>query len=190
LPTFPACAKIAAGKFSFPAMNLFILRHGIAANPGEEGLPKNAKDAERPLSREGQKKTWRATEAMRSLDLKFDAVVTSPLLRARQTAQIVAEALELRRKLIFSDHLKPDGSPKLLLEQLDEIGGRAKNILLVGHEPYLSRLVSLLISGSTLAAVELKKGALLKLEVRHLGYARCATLAWSLPPKLLGRIEK
>jgi phosphohistidine phosphatase len=171
-------------------MNLFILRHGIASIPGEDGLPKDLKDAERPLSREGQKKTWRATEAMRSLELEFDAVVTSPFLRARQTAQIVAEALELRRKLVFSDHLKPDGNPKLLLEQLGALGTRAKNILIVGHEPYLSRLVSLLVSGSTMVAVELKKGSLLKLEVGRLGYARCATLAWLLPPKLLGRIEK
>jgi phosphohistidine phosphatase len=171
-------------------MNLFILRHGIASDPGKEGLSKNAKDADRPLSREGQQKTWRAAETMRGLKLDFDAVITSPLLRARQTAQIVAEGLEIRRKLIFSDHLAPDGSPKLLIEQINEVGLHAKNILLVGHEPYLSRLVSLLISGSTLAAVELKKGALLKLEIRNLGYARCATLAWLLPPKLLGKIKK
>ena len=171
-------------------MNLFILRHGIASNPGEDGLPKNLKDADRPLSRKGQQKMWRATEAMRGLELNLDAVVTSPLLRARQTAQIVTEAFELRRKLVFTDHLAPDGSPKLLIEQLNEIGVRSKNILLVGHAPYLSRFISLLISGSTTVAVDLKKGGLAKLEVRHLGYARCATLAWLLTPKLLGKIEK
>jgi phosphohistidine phosphatase len=171
-------------------MNLFILRHGLAADPGDEGLPKNLKDADRPLSRKGQQKMWRATEAMRELELELDVVISSPLLRARQTAQIVVEAFELRRKLVFTEHLAPDGSPKLLIEQLNEASIRAKNILLVGHEPYLSRFASLLISGSTLAAVELKKGALLKLEVRDLSYARCATLAWLLPPKLLGKIEK
>lgn len=170
-------------------LNLFILRHGIASHPGEAGLSKKLPDADRPLSPAGQKKTWRTTKALRALDLKFDAVITSPLLRARQTAQIVAEAMELRRRLIFSDHLKPDGSPKLLIEQLNVVSARAKNILIVGHEPYLSRFASLLISGSTLAAVELKKGALLKLEVRDLGYARCATLAWLLSPKLLGKIN-
>lgn len=123
---------------------------------------------------------WRATEVMRELKLELDAVVSSPLLRARQTAQIITEAFELRRKHVFTDHLAPAGSPKLLIEQLNEIGVRAKNILLVGHEPYLSKFASLLISGSTLAAVELKKGALLKLEVRDLGYPLCyrASIRW------------
>ncbi len=169
-------------------MNLFILRHGIASDPGQDGLPKNLKDADRPLSRKGEQKLWRSTEAMKEMDLNFDAVISSPLLRARQTALIVTEAFELRRKLILTDHLAPSGSPKLLIEQISDLGVRAKNVLLVGHEPYLSRFISLLISGSTLAAVDLRKGGLAKLEVSNLGYARCATLAWLLTPKQLGRI--
>lgn len=171
-------------------MNLYLLRHAIASNPGEDGLPETLKDADRPLSRKGQQKMWRATEGMKALELEFDAVISSPLIRARQTAHIVAEAFELRRKLSFTVHLAPDGSPKQLIELINEVGIRSRNILLVGHEPYLSQLASLLISGSTLAAVELKKGALLKLEVRNLGYARCATLAWILPPKILGTLAK
>ena len=171
-------------------MNLYILRHAIASNPGEDGLSENLKDSERPLSRKGQQKMWRATESMRLLDLELEAVVSSPLLRCRQTAHIVTEAFGLRRKLSFSNHLAPDGSPKQLIEQLKSLEEEAKNILLVGHEPYLSQLVSLLISGGELVSVEIKKGALLKLEVRHLGYARCASLKWILPPKVLGLIQK
>ena len=170
-------------------MNLFILRHAIACDPGDDGLPKDLPDADRPLSAKGQQKLWRSTEAMRALELKFDAVVSSPLLRARQTALIVTEAFELRRKLVLTDHLAPDGSPKLLVEQLNDLGPRAKNILLVGHEPYLSRLISLLISGSTTAAIDLRKGGLAKLEIEELRYARCATLAWLLTPKQLGLIK-
>lgn len=166
-------------------MNLFILRHGLASDPGEDGLPKDLPDAERPLTAKGKQRLWRGTEAMRTLKLEFDFVVSSPLLRARQTAQIVTEALELRRKLILTDHLAPAGSPKLLLEQLEELGPRAKNILLVGHEPYLSRLIALLISGSTAAAIELKKGGLAKLDVDQLRFARCARLGWLLTPKQL-----
>ena len=79
-------------------MNLFILRHGLAADFGDPGLPKDLKDADRPLSAKGKQRMWRITEAMRTMELTFDAVVSSPLLRARQTAQIVTEALELRRK--------------------------------------------------------------------------------------------
>jgi len=166
-------------------MNLFILRHALASNPGEDGLPKELPDADRPLSHEGKVKLVRAAEAMRELGLKFDAVLSSPLLRARQTAQSVAKELKLKTKPVLTAHLAPDGSPKLLIEQLIETGVNSKNILLVGHEPYLSQFISLLISGSTTTAIELKKGGLAKLEVRHLGYARCASLAWLLTPKQL-----
>ncbi len=170
-------------------MNLFILRHGIASDPGEDGLPKNLKDAERPLSAKGKQKLWEIAEALRTMELKFNVVVSSPLLRARQTAQIVAEALELRRKLTLTDHLAPEGSPRQLLAQLQQLGPRAKNILLVGHEPYLSKLISLLIAGNDSVAVDLRKGSLAKLEVNHLGYTRCATLAWLLTPKQLALIK-
>ena len=170
-------------------MNLFILRHGVASDPGEDGLPKELKDADRPLSAKGKQKLWHAAAAMQTMEVKFDAVVSSPLLRARQTAQIVTEALELRRKLILTDNLMPDGSPKLLIEQLNDLGPRTKNILLVGHEPYLSRLVAVLIAGTTTAAIGLRKGGLAKLELEKLRYARCATLAWLLTQKQLGWIK-
>jgi phosphohistidine phosphatase len=166
-------------------MNLFILRHAIALNAGEDGLPKDLPDADRPLSKEGKEKLLRSCAALREMKLNFDAVLSSPLLRAKQTAQIVAKELKLKSKPVQTAQLAPDGSPKLLIEQLLETGVTAKNILLVGHEPYLSQFISLLISGSTTAAIELKKGGLAKLEVRHLGYARCATLAWLLTPKQL-----
>jgi len=164
-------------------MNLFLLRHGIASDPGEDGLPKDLKDAERPLSTKGKQRMWRITEAMRTMDLKFGAVVSSPLLRAKQTAQIVTEALELRRKLILTDNLAPEGSPKALIEQLMELGSHPKNILLVGHEPYLSKLIAMLLAGNTTAKIDLRKGGLAKLEVEKLRFARCATLAWLLTPK-------
>jgi phosphohistidine phosphatase len=166
-------------------MNLFILRHGIASDPGEHGLAKDLPDAERPLSAKGKQKLWRITEAMRTLDLKFHAVVSSPLLRARQKAQIVTEAIEIRRKLILTDELAPAGDPKALLDQINKLGPRAKNILLVGHEPYLSRLIGLLIAGNTTTSIDLKKGGLAKLEVEQLRFARCAELAWLLTPKQL-----
>lgn len=170
-------------------MNLFILRHGIASDPGTDGLPGNLPDAARPLSAEGRKKLERSTKAMRALELKLDAVVSSPLLRARQTAELVAAALKLRRKIVFTDHLAPDGNPQSLIEQVNGLGPRAKNILLVGHEPYLSRLLALLISGGTAAAMDLRKGGLAKLEVKELKFARCATLAWLLAPGQLRRLR-
>ncbi len=170
-------------------MNLFILRHGIASDPGEDGLPKNLVDAERPLSAKGKQRLWHITAAMRQMELRFDAVVASPLLRTRQTAQIVTEALALRRKLILTDALAPNGNPKLLVEQLNVLGSRAKNILLVGHEPYLSQLMAWLLAGNTTVMIDLKKGGLAKLEIETLRYARCAKLGWLLTPKQLGLMK-
>src|ERR1035438_4666613 len=71
-------------------MNLFILRHGIAVEPGTHGYEK---DADRPLTPEGERKLLQIAEAMEALDLTFDLILSSPYLRARQTAEIVAEAL-------------------------------------------------------------------------------------------------
>jgi phosphohistidine phosphatase len=166
-------------------MNLYILRHGLAAELGELGLPKDLKDADRPLTAKGKQKLWRTTEAMQAMEIKLDVVIASPLLRAMQTAQIVTEALGLRRKLILTDELTPGGSPKALLDAINALGPRTRNILLVGHEPYLSKLIALLAAGNTGAAIDLKKGGLAKLELKKLRYTRCATLAWLLTPKQL-----
>lgn len=170
-------------------MNLFFLRHGIASDPGEHGLPKTLNDADRPLAPKGREKLQRLAEMMLENDFKFDVIIASPLLRARQTAMIVSEVLELRRKLVLSDHLSPSGSPKLLIEQINGMSGKKRNILIVGHEPYLGQFLSLLISGSTNAAFALKKGGLAKLEVNHLSYARCAKLEWLLTPKFITKLS-
>lgn len=166
-------------------MNLFILRHGLAAALGDSGLPKDLKDADRPLTAKGKQKLWRTTAAMQALGLQFDVVISSPLLRATQTAQIVTEALELRRKLILTDNLAPGGDPQALVEQIKGLEPRMKNILLVGHEPDLSKFITRLTTGSTSAGLDLKKGGLAKLEAKQLRCARCATLAWLLTPKQL-----
>jgi phosphohistidine phosphatase len=170
-------------------MNLFLLRHAIASDPGEDGLPQHLPDTERPLSAEGRQKFARSAKAMRAMELDIDLVFSSPLLRARQTAEIIRAALKLRRKIILTKNLAPDGNPKSLIEQLNDAGPRAENFLLVGHEPYLSRLISLFISGGTAAGIDLKKGGLAKLEAEQLKFARCATLAWLLTPAQLRRLR-
>jgi phosphohistidine phosphatase len=163
-------------------MNLYILRHGLAVDRGAPGFKK---DSDRPLTAKGKQRLWRIAEAMDALELDFDAILTSPHLRALQTAEIVAETFELRKKLQLSDHLTPTGSPRSLLEQIAKLEPRAKNVLLIGHEPYLGKLIALLTSGHTHLALDLKKGGVCKLEVDTLRYGPCATLAWLLTPKQL-----
>ena len=100
-------------------MNLFLLRHGLAVDRSAPGY--NKKDADRPLTPKGKQRLWRVAEAMEEMELEFDIILTSPFVRALQTAEIVAEAFELRKKLKSSEHLPPNGNPKLLLEQIAQL---------------------------------------------------------------------
>lgn len=169
-------------------MNLYFLRHGIASNPGEDGLPKNLPDSERPLSTKGKQRLGDVAWAMRKMELDFDAIISSPWLRARQSAEMVAEALEARRKIIHSEHLAGDGNPRALIEQIKGLHS-PQNILLAGHEPYLSRLIALLTTGGTTALIDMRKGGLARLEVEELRYARCATFRWLLTPKQMSLMK-
>jgi phosphohistidine phosphatase len=161
-------------------VNLYILRHGIAV---ERGKPGSKTDAERPLTPKGKRQLRQIASAMQNLNLRFNLILSSPFLRARQTAESVAKLLKLKKCLAFSDELTPDGNIKALIRQLNELGTSPENILLVGHEPYLSGLISSLTTGHTDLMMDFKKGGLCKLEIEKLGHGRCATLAWLLTPK-------
>jgi phosphohistidine phosphatase len=161
-------------------MNLFILRHGIAAEPDAPGIKM---DAERPLVAKGEQRLRAAAAAMEKMELSFDAIISSPYLRAKQTAEIVARHFKLQKKLTFSDDLIPGGNPQALIQQINDLKPAPENLLLVGHEPYLSRLIALLAAGIPTATIEMKKGGLCKLEVEELECGHCATLAWLLTPR-------
>ena len=166
-------------------MNLYILRHGIAV---EHGAPGYAKDADRPLTPEGERKLRHITEAMQALGLTFDLILSSPYVRARQTAEIVAEVLKARKKLQFSDSLTPGGSTQQLIQLLNRLDPEPESIVLVGHEPYLSGLISLLVFGRESCSVVLKKGGLCRLTTESLKNGHCAALEWLLTPKQMALI--
>jgi phosphohistidine phosphatase len=164
-------------------MNLFLLRHGIAV---ERGTPGCEQDADRPLTPKGERRLGRIADAMEAMGLTFDLILSSPYVRARQTAEIVVDELGLKKKLEFSETLTPDGDAKALIAALNKLDPRPENVLLVGHEPYLSGLISMLASGDPDLPIDFKKGGLCKLEVESLRYGRCATLAWLLTPRQMG----
>lgn len=161
-------------------MNLYILRHGLAGQPGAHGM---AKDADRPLTAEGKQKLRKIAAAMKALDLSFDLILSSPYARARETADIVAAAFNARKELECSDTLTPSGSPRELIRLLNHRKPQPESLLLVGHEPYLSTLISLLVAGVGDLSIVLKKGGLCKLAAESLRPGRCATLEWLLTPK-------
>jgi phosphohistidine phosphatase len=130
-----------------------------------------------------ERKLRQISKAMEALELSFDLILSSPYVRARQTAEIVAAALGKRKMLELSDTLTPGGSTKKLVELLNRMEPSPGSVLLVGHEPYLSELISLLLSGKESFAVVMKKGGLCKLTTGSLNPGRCATLQWLLTPK-------
>jgi phosphohistidine phosphatase len=163
-------------------MNLFILRHGLAVEPGSAGI---AQDSDRPLIPEGERKLRRIADALEEMDVSFDWILSSPYVRARQTAEIIAESLRVGKKLEVCEHLTPAGSVTKLVELIDQKKPVPENALLVGHEPYLSELISLLLTGDSEMRVVMKKGGVCKLTLETIQTGQCATMEWLLTPKQL-----
>ena len=164
-------------------MELYILRHAIAV---DRGTPGYEDDSQRPLTPEGRKKMRRIAKGMKALGLKFDLILSSPYLRAKETAEIAAQVLQARNKLRFSDDLAVDGDVRALLKSLLHA---PKRVLLVGHEPYLSDLAQRLISSTGSVSLKFKKGGMCKLTAEHLKFGQCAELEWLLTPSQLTRLR-
>jgi phosphohistidine phosphatase len=139
-------------------MNVGFFRHGIAAARGTPGVA----EADRPLTPEGRKKTARAAKGVKKLDLGFDAIYTSPLPRAMQTAEILAKELRLGKPKVL-DALLPGTPGRRLLQDVRRLP--EKSPLLVGHEPQLSATVSLAVCGAAQGSFELKKAGLAFVEL-------------------------
>jgi phosphohistidine phosphatase len=163
-------------------MILYVVRHAIA----EDAAP-GGDDAARKLTGPGRRKMQAAAAGLRALRIAPDVVLTSPLVRALETARIVVAALRRAPAPRELAALTPDVTPADTLNAL-RVFARHQHVMIVGHEPNLSRTIALLISGSpTGAKVELKKGACAALEVGALAPG-AATLRWLLQPRALRRI--
>ena len=161
-------------------MNLFVLRHGIAV---ELGAPGFARDAERSLTSEGQEKLQQIAKAMHWMDLAFDAILSSPYLRARQTAELIACSFKKVAKVELCEALAPGATSAQVIEALRRLKPAPENLLLVGHEPNLSHLVSVLVGSRGSSCVVFKKGGLCKLVVHSLRPQPEASIEWLLTPK-------
>lgn len=171
-------------------MNLYFMRHGIALPTEDSATPS---DHERPLSSKGTKRTRRAAKGIRRLGLSFDVVLTSPLVRARQTAEIVCAALTDEIPIVELPTLAPECPVDALMADLGSYRDRA-NLLLVGHEPSLSKILSHLLhgKGGLPLGVGLKKGTLCRIQLDTFPPTGPATLGWLLTPKqlrLLGTVK-
>jgi len=152
---------------------LYFLRHGLADWPNWTGP-----DGERPLTPEGIRKMKDTAKALKRLDLSIEAIFSSPLIRAKQTAEFVADRLKL--KVTLAPALAPGFGVHQLSELLKEYAD-AKTIILVGHEPDFSTTVANLIGGGQ---VVMKKGGLARVDLDSLDPPR-GQLVWLLAPAVL-----
>ncbi len=164
-------------------MELYILRHAIAE---DRGASVYSHDSLRPLTEKGIERMNRGARGMARLGITFDLIMSSPYVRARQTADIVAALGPTSCVELFP----PLAAAISAFEAITEISLRAEglnSVLLVGHEPQLSQIGSILLAGDTVLDLRLKKGGMFKLTCENL-YPGSATLDWWLMPKHLRQL--
>jgi len=167
-------------------MNLYIVRHAIAV---ERGTPGYEDDSQRPLTDAGREKMKKIAKGIRQLDFQLDVILSSPYVRARDTARILANGFKMEDKVTFSDHLIPSGNFESLINEIHEKYDVA-NLALVGHEPMLSSLISWLTTGTTDTMITLKKGGVACLSSDNLYKNGRATLEWLITPALVLALSK
>jgi phosphohistidine phosphatase len=165
-------------------MHLYVVRHGVAEVTAASGL-----DRDRRLTGAGREKMRRAARGLARLGVTVDLLLTSPLPRASETADLLAAALPSAPEPRVFEPLTTGTGPVELLRQLRshrEVDG----LMLVGHEPTLSGLIALLLTGSPQgASIALKKGAVALLELGRLAPHGEASLSWLLTPRVLRKID-
>ena len=159
-------------------MQLYILRHGIAENAKPGGS-----DADRALTVEGKKKLRETLRVVQRSGVAPELMMSSPYVRAMETAAIEMEVLGYKEALLQTDVLIPSSDPKPVWEEI-RAHKNAASLMLVGHEPLLSTLAAYLLGAPSLY-VDMKKGAMIRIDVDGFGPQPRGVLKWMLVPKLV-----
>ena len=166
-------------------MQLYIVRHGIAIDREE---PKCPPDPERYLTEEGVDKTKQAAAGLAAIGVTADLLFTSPYVRAAQTAQIFAAALDYpKQKIRQSDLLLPGAEPSLLFRELVK-ERQASSVFLFGHAPQLDDIIATAL-GSKRHLTALKKAGVALIELKRIS-PPLGVLVWLATPKILRRGAK
>ncbi len=165
-------------------MNLYIIRHAIAAEEDSSG-----DDSQRALTDKGGKKMRQIAKGLRSLGVELDAILSSPYVRAKETAEILGDVFKIKKQIAFSDNLIPSGDPDLLIGEINEKYS-VDSLAIVGHEPYLSTLVGMLIGHGSPVDIDLKKGGVCRLSTDDLHHSHHAAMEWLLTPGVLVEISE
>lgn len=163
-------------------MKLYLLRHGKAEPREGPGL---RDDAKRALTPEGRRRVELAARGMQRMGLRFDRILSSPLVRARETAEIVAAVVGGGLAIDISNWLAEEDRQVEFVQEMRRVTPPPEALLVVGHEPWLSELVSLLIGGGPMLPIRFKKSSLACLSVNALEAGPCGVLEWLLAPRQL-----
>ena len=181
------CARLRKSEKGVPsynlaAMDIYFLRHASAGSHKTSV----AADERRPLDADGIQQCVTVGRALTAMGIKVDVVISSPLKRAQQTAELVAREIGYDDRIEISDALRPDADYRAF-EQLLQTNAKRDEIMVVGHNPSLSEFVSLLISGgASHTAVELKKAAIAKVPVD----GNSPSLQWCLTAKAVRTLQE
>jgi phosphohistidine phosphatase len=162
-------------------LELYLIRHGVAAERGDE----YPDDSKRPLTASGISRLRKEASALDALGVAFDQIVTSPLLRTRQTADVIAESLKGNPPVVTSDALAPAGTPGAVMQELAK-HARKGSVALVGHEPNLGELAARLIGSRR--PLEFKKGGICRIDFDTLPPKGTGHLRWFVTPRMLRKL--
>ena len=166
------------------AYELYLMRHGVAVLRGSAGY---VEDARRPLTPDGKKKIREIARGLKRQGLVLDWVVTSPLVRAVETAEIVFDSLEVNTPMDFCEALRPGGSAEALIAFLAKHPER-KRVLAIGHEPDLTTMAVRLIGAGHHAKLAFKKGGCCLITFGEFPPKSPGQLVWWLTPRLLRKL--
>jgi phosphohistidine phosphatase len=159
-------------------LELYLIRHGVAAERGQDWPD----DSKRPLTPDGITRLRKAAQGLNAMGISFDQIVTSPLVRTRQTADVFSEELKSKPPIVTSDSLAPAGTPAAVIQEITKHVRKA-SVALVGHEPNLGELAAQLIGARN--PLEFKKGGICRIDFDMLPPKGGGMLRWFVTPKML-----
>jgi phosphohistidine phosphatase len=164
-------------------VQLYLVRHAIAEDRGDAWPD----DRLRPLADVGKQRMRRQARSLVALGISFDQILTSPLVRTRETADILAEAFPAPPRIVEVEALEPDRRPKEVLGALRDFSRRT-SLALIGHEPGIGEVAGVLLGMRS--AMPFKKGAIALIEVALLPPPPgSGELRWFVPPRFLRKVS-
>jgi phosphohistidine phosphatase len=165
------------------SLELYLIRHGLADKRGESWPD----DTKRPLTDRGMGRVRRSARGLAKMGLSIDVVLTSPLVRTRQTAELFAAAFSPRPTVINVDALAPGGAPSAVAAEIEKHSRRPR-IAIVGHEPGIGEFAAWLVG--TRNPIEFKKGGICRIDLGAAPARGAGALRWMLTPKILRSLKK